>query len=75
MDREEVKSIQRELKSTMVDGKNTNHERTGNNLQQKQSEGGMECDEHNRAGTQAKQREEQVDCLQGKQLAKIYYTI
>lgn len=53
----------------MEDGKNTYQERTESNLRQKQSEGGVECDENNRAGSQAKPGEEQVDCLQGKQLA------
>lgn len=38
----------------MEDGKNTYQEWTGNNLQQKQSEGGVECDENNRAGSQTK---------------------
>ncbi len=52
----------------MEDGKNTYQERTENNLQQKLSEGGVECDENNQAGSQAKPREEQVDCFQRKQL-------
>lgn len=48
----------------MEDGENTYQERKENNLQQKQSEGGVECDETNRAGSRAKTREEQVHYLQ-----------
>lgn len=53
----------------MEDGKNTYKERTENNLQPKQCEGGVEYEENNEAGSEAKSREEQVGCLQGKQLA------
>lgn len=52
----------------MEDEKNTYQERTENNVQPKQSEGGVECDENNQAGSQAKRSEEQVGCLQGKEL-------
>lgn len=71
-DREDVNSVQRELKRRKEDEKNTYQERTGNNVQPKQSEEGVECDENNQAGSQAKPSEEQVGCLQGKELV---YTI
>lgn len=70
-DRKEDNSVQRELKGRMEDEKNTYQEGTGNNVQPKQSEEGVECDENNQAGIQAKPSEEQVGCLQGK-VASLY---
>jgi len=60
-------SVQRELNRGMEAGKNTYQERIENNLQQKLSEGGVDCGEKNGAGK--KPREEQVDCFQEKLLA------